>query len=449
MLTLDDFQGAPVTQPSADTGAKAPRETLRGGGNGLPPLVQGDTTSRALLSAWNGERVTLVQSPPGGGKTTLLTVLAAYLSRSAQLRVGIACQRRNQAEDVANRIGALSPETKATLVGAKHQNRPRGLAPGVNYSDTLHDPEDPIKDKGVVIASSAKLAFLDADLWTFDVILVDEAWQLDYAGLLAMTAITTQFVLVGDPGQVDPIVVGNTARWEGMREAPHVAAPDVVRRTFDPEVLSLPSSRRNGPATVHALQPLYPFAFDSARPERTLTVDGNDAAEVEIGTMTTPRTTNPNDPTLLRAVADRARHLVTDGVFRNEDGQTRPLSEEDVAVVVPFVTQATAVKALLSDMPNVTVDTVDTLQGGEWIATVVLNPAAGAAMPSSFNCDLGRLCVSLSRHIAHCTMVEPDGTAEQVRHSPEIDDETRQVFLEAVGRITATVAAPTVEVAAA
>ena len=91
---------------------------------------------------------------------------------------------------------------------------------------------------------------------------------------------------------------------------------------------------------------------------------------------------------------------------------------KDIAVVVPHVAQAGAVRALLADMPDVLVGTVNALQGLERPAVVALHPMAGYRSAESFALDAGRMCVTLSRHRAHLTILTDPATAPLLDPAP-------------------------------
>ncbi len=50
---------------------------------------------------------------------------------------------------------------------------------------------------------------------------IDESWQATYGDLGALGAYATQVVCVGDPGQIDPVVTGETRRWRTSPTGPH------------------------------------------------------------------------------------------------------------------------------------------------------------------------------------------------------------------------------------
>lgn len=71
-------------------------------------IVADPITARVLFSVWSGDPAVVVPSPPGAGKTRLLALLAAAVAHRADLRVGIAAQTREQAVEIARRLGTLT-----------------------------------------------------------------------------------------------------------------------------------------------------------------------------------------------------------------------------------------------------------------------------------------------------------------------------------------------------
>jgi hypothetical protein len=103
------------------------------------------------------------------------------------------------------------------------------------------------------------------------------------------------------------------------------------------------------------------------------------------------------------AAADRARELLTATI--TDDGQTRAASATDLAVIAPHVDQATMLAAALADVPGIFVGTTNQAQGLERALVVAIHPLAGYASVPEFAADPGRLCVALSRHRTHLTVI--------------------------------------------
>jgi hypothetical protein len=98
-----------------------------------------------------------------------------------------------------------------------------------------------------------------------------------------------------------------------------------------------------------------------------------------------------------------------------------PLEAEHRAVITPHVEQAAAVAARLSDLPGVLIGTANQAQGTEREAVVVIHPLAGYREAPAFAVDTGRLCVALSRHRAHATVIVDNDTDLVLRHAQAAD----------------------------
>ncbi|MDN5767416.1 MAG: AAA family ATPase [Humibacillus sp.] len=371
-----------------------------------PAPAPDPATAAALFATWSGDPLVLIDSPPGAGKTTLITRLAQQLASRAHLRVAIAGQTRVQAHDLAGRIASLGQPV--TLLGGRTERRPAGLHTEVTYQS---NPGQLRREGGIVVATTARWLWTATNNYVADVLLVDEAYQITYADLGALAAFTQQLVMVGDPGQIDPVVTGDTTRWNGQPEAPDRPAPHAILAAHGDEQVTrqrLHRSWRLGPATVALIQPaFYPgLPFTSARPEETLTLDGTPTPELTSIPITP---TAETDPLICHTVADRVRHLLT-GTLTTADG-TRPVTAQDIAVITPRVTQSALTAALLADLPDLLIGTANAIQGAERPLAVVVHPLMGLPEVTPFGTDPGRTCVALTRHRAHATVIIDTNTA--------------------------------------
>jgi hypothetical protein len=369
-------------------------------------ILDAPETSRVLYAAWSGDPAVVVPSPPGAGKTRLVALLAAALVHRAGLRVGIAAQTRQQAIELARRVGQLTPRAKL-IWSAKDPRPDSGRTPPVARGDVRF----PAEGGGILIATTARWLFAEPSNLGCDLMVVDEAWQATYADLGALGAFAAQVVCVGDPGQIDPVVTGNTSRWSHAGDGPHRPAPAALQTAHGDAiaVIALPHTWRLGPATTALLQPaFYPdLPFTSRRPPEHI-IDSTGGLLPELTHRQVRTTAGPGDPALVAACANRARALLNATLVTPD--QTRPVTPADLAVVCAHVTQAAAVRAMLSDLPDALVGTANQLQGLERPAVVTLHPLAGYRDASAFTADSGRACVMLSRHRAHLTVVTDAAT---------------------------------------
>jgi len=397
---------APPAAPDATVGRPAPPATAatwRG-----REVLDAPETAQVLYAAWSGDPAVVVPSPPGAGKTRLVALLAVALAERAELRVGIAAQTREQAVEIARRVGRLTD--RAVLMWSNKNPTPdSGNTKAVSRGD-IRFPND---GGGILIATTARWLYADPDQFRCDLMIVDEAWQATYADLGALGAHAGQVVCVGDPGQIDPVVTGDTSRWHSLGSGPHLPAPAALRVAHGDAiaVVTLRHTWRLGPATTALIQPaFYPgLPFTSRRPPEHLTGDDGQPLP-EIAHHLVAVTGGPGDPALTVACADRVRRLLDTSLTAAEG--TRPVTAEDLAVVCAHVTQAAAVRATLADHPGLLVGTANQLQGLERPAVVVMHPLAGYRDGGGFGADNGRACVMLSRHRAHLTVVIDQATPD-------------------------------------
>jgi hypothetical protein len=48
----------------------------------------------------------------------------------------------------------------------------------------------------------------------YDLLAVDEAWQMAWADLMQCATVSEHFLMIGDPGQIPPVVTIDVRRWE-------------------------------------------------------------------------------------------------------------------------------------------------------------------------------------------------------------------------------------------
>lgn len=279
----------------------------------------------------------------------------------------------------------------------------------------------------VVVRTVSSCAFSPPEC---DLMVVDEAYQVTFSDAMAAADCAEQVLMVGDPGQIGPVVTQNTAAWDRMRSAPHRRAPEVFAAREDATVLQMDATYRLGADTVEAIAPLYGFEFDSRRPDRHLidVIEGRQLPELD--TLTVPASDRTDDLDTMKAAARRAMDLVGATVVTTDaDGTqtTERLRPSDVAVVVPHSVQATGIEAMLQaqDYDGIAVGTADRLQGGQWHAVVALDPLLGHASVGGFQLDQGRLCVMASRHMTHLTWVCDGQEVAKLTAAAEEDPEAK------------------------
>jgi hypothetical protein len=371
------------------------------------------------------EPLLVLKAPPGSGKTFVAThavALAAFRKR----RIAVATQTNAQADDFCRRMaqefGRFSVQRWASSALTPHP-----LGASVSW---IHKGNELPSGPCIVVATSAKWAISDLEGHEpFDVMFIDEAWQMCWADFMLMSAVAPRFVLVGDPGQIPPVIPIDVSRWQTSRRPPHVPAPEVILRdrTLPTRAVELPVSTRLPHDTCEVVRAFYDFHFDSwsAPGERRLVLpqspakaDGIDQAlhllttgSVALLTLPTPEAGPPleEDREVAHAAAEVVRRLLSrQASALTEDGPSA-LLPSDIGVAATHRAMNTRLMDELGELAaQVRVDTPERWQGLERKVMVVVHPLSGVTRPSPFDLSTGRLCVMASRHNVGLVIVSRD-----------------------------------------
>ena len=381
---------------------------------------------REFLAGTGG--LAIVKAPPGSGKTFLLVEEAAWLAGQGA-RVAVAAQTRSQADDICRRLAERHP-TIQVCRWAGSADRGRPLGPSVSWA---WKPQQVRPEALVVVATSAKWGVAGAmpggengRPGRFDVLFIEEAWQLTWADFMLMARASARFVLIGDPGQVSPVVDVDARRWETGPRAPQRAAPEVLLEEGQADPIELPRTRRLPHDSALLVREFYDFPFGSeAGPGERRTFHRGAARDVmgralgmlsegTVVAMTLP--TPSGGPPLTHdleaaALAVEAAVRLASGATECEiGGERRTLEPEDVGLVATHRVMNSAMHRLLPAglRGRVRIDTPERWQGLECKTLVMVHPLSGVVRPSAFDLETGRLCVMASRHRAGLLVVTRD-----------------------------------------
>jgi len=366
-------------------------------------------------TASRSRSVSIVSSPPGAGKTTTLLSICRHAMR-ARKRIGVACQTNAQADDVCRRLSTvIRPDQIYRFVGGGSES-----PPPFGDCQVVSSAKDIAGGPLVVVGTAMKWALIKSAP-PIHMFLVDEAWQMAMATFVPLLRFCDRFILIGDPGQIPPVVSAPTQRWETSRNPPHLSAPEVLRARMDVNAVSLPATWRLPNDTARLVRGFYEFDFESASlpGERKLHFmtgksGGNrliDAAldrlmDHSIARVQVPMPTvgglAQSDPEVATVAAETVkRALARDATATALDRRvTKKLEPGDIGVAA---SHRVMVQAVLSSLPEklrvaVKVDTAERWQGLERELMVVVHPLSSMENPGEFDLETGRLCVMASRH---------------------------------------------------
>jgi len=426
----------------------------------------------------SGTNIAIVKAPPGSGKThTLVESLDSAITK--RLRVLVAAQTNNQVDEICLRIAerypARSGDRRVIRFSSSGYEVPAGTA------DEFEEKVEIVESKGalpdgpcVVVSTVSKLALTDFAN-SFDLLYVDEAWQMAWADFLPLRHAADRYVLIGDPGQIPPTVAIEVDRWEATPFPPHAPAPDLLLRNDQLESyrteFRLPTCRRLPLDSVELVNSFYDFEFGAVaapgerylRPatlERFRDDENNNAntgsntgSKIIVNTKsrvddvlarmwaadrpwTTAMITHPTPETGLPVGTDtELADVVVDVVLRllelecvistqpSEAATPRRLQATDIGVVSTHNLMNAAINqrllAVKKSFREIRVTTPERWQGLEKPVMIAVHPLSGVMTPSEFDLETGRLCVMASRHQAACLFVTRDHIGRTLdRHLP-------------------------------
>ncbi len=389
-----------------------------------------DAPLQAVLEHVEAARALLVlKAPPGSGKT-YITLRAVALAAHRGHRVAVATQTNAQAEDFCRRMAQEFPRFVVHR-WASAGRTPRDLGASVRWISRGHElPDGPC----IVVATSAKWSASDPSDDPFHTLFIDEAWQMCWADFMLMGSVAARFVLVGDPGQIAPVVPIDVSRWQTSRRPPHRPAPEVILRdpTLPTRVVELPVSTRLPYDTCEMVQAFYDFDFASwsapgarrlklSLPADPYATDGVDPALDLLGhgslallTLPTPAdgSVQHEDLGLAARIARVVERLLQRQATILTEAGTRPLQADDLGVTATHRVMNTRIREALDALGPagraVRVDTPERWQGLERAIMIAAHPLSGMTEPSGFDLGTGRLCVMTSRHSVGLVLVSRD-----------------------------------------
>jgi len=393
------------------------------------------TLEEDLFTELSGNRkLALVQAPPGSGKTHMLLAVVARLVK-ADMSVALAAQTNRQADDIAARWAKDFANLPAIRLGSSNSVRPAKFPPSVHWeTDSASLP----RTAGIFISTSAKWTTL-RDPEPFDLLAVDEAWQMSWADLMQCANLSHKYYLIGDPGQIPPVVTIDIRRWQTAPRPPHRPAPEVVLSDTDlvkdAFIGALPACRRLPFESVEFVKPFYDFEFQAyAKPkERTITFDALKSSPDLEELLSSLNSGQPSIATLATPADGPAMEIdselagvvskIVDALMASEThfdlgtGKTKKLSASDIGICATHRAMNGEIKRILNpSYTELSVDTPERWQGLQRPIMIVVHPLSSVTDPSDFDLETGRLCVMASRHQIALIVVTRDHIGQTLTH---------------------------------
>ena len=377
-------------------------------GNSLASVVAGaDGPSEATCTVVGDleQSCLAVQGPPGSGKTYTGADLVLSLVASGK-RVGITATSHKVIGNLLDEVAKHATKQGALVrMMQKADQSNRCSSPQVESVDSNDAVEKALTDNAVdVVGATAWLFSREAFREAFDVLVVDEAGQMSLADVLAVGTATRSLVLLGDPQQLAQPSKGVHPEGAGTSALAHLLGGHatmprdlglLLDRTWrmHPEVCRFISDR------------FYESRLQSVPECAKQSIEGHDEwGGVGMRYVAVDHKDNrTSSPEEAATIAEGVSALVG-RPWTNLEGETTPITLDDVLIVTPYNAQVSLLKRSLPE--GARVGTVDKFQGQE--AAVVLYSLAASSPEDisrgmEFLYSLNRTNVALSR--ARCLAV--------------------------------------------
>lgn len=383
------------------------------------------TQKEAFVNAIATKNYYLIQGPPGTGKTHLLAHIAKALAEQG-LNVLITAFTHTAINNALQKISALTGYPHVVKVGKSNQKE------NLNYGgSTAKNTEDLTKcgynsqSKGVIVGGTCYSVLTRKLEWMpFDVVIFDEAAQLNIPLAVAAMVKGSKFIFIGDHMQLSPIISERQMDKElscSVFELLYKHAPGTMLDT---------TYRMNEPINRFSSQQFYQGRLtpDASCYNRRLEVGRSfteyqhilDPQLPEVLVLHNHNSNTTRSEVEAHAVAKMAVQLLYAGV-----------SASEIAIITPYRAQVRLIKNHLAQnslgmmIPNeLFVDTVERMQGQEReviLYSITASDPNYVNEKADFLFNHSRINVALTRAktkrvvIANCNILDIQVTDPRVR----------------------------------
>ena len=369
-----------------------------------------DSASR-IAFALDGE-VLAIQGPPGTGKTHAGGAIICALVEK-RLKVGVTAVSHKV---IVKLLESAAERAKEHGPAMRIVHRDRGKYEGDLGIERIY-PYDKIREE----LTDGEINVLGATAWCWtrpefeqsvDVLVVDEAGQMALANVLAAARAARSLVLLGDPQQLEQPL--QSSHPEGSEVSALYHLLDGAQTMPDDRGLFLAETYRLHPDIARFTSEVYYRGRVRARPgleqQRVIGRRGRAERFAGAGLRWVPVSHTGNQARSQEEVDVIAR-LVDDLIWgcrwRDRDGKTSALREQDILVVAPYNAQVAALKEAIPRLED-RIGTVDRFQGQEApvvIYSMTSSSADDAPRGMEFLYNRFRFNVATSRARALCILV--------------------------------------------
>lgn len=361
-------------------------------------LLQGLSSAAAILP---------IQGPPGSGKTYTGARMILELVRQGR-KVGITAGSHKVITNLLNEICKAAREMKTNVQIVQKPNASDGCSDGmVTAADSTGEVYNALKSGQAQVAAGTAWLWAHHDMAdTLDVLFVDEAGQMSLANVLAMSRAAKSVVLLGDPQQLDQPQKGVHPPGADVSALAHLLHGQATIAIG--EGIFLAETWRLHPDICAYTSEVFYDSRLEARPEnqrQRLNTSGLlDGTGLRFLSVTHEGNRSGSPEEVEKVVEIVEELLKSPATWTTKEGETKPLTLQDILIVAPYNVQVSALRGKLP--AGARVGTVDKFQGQE-AAVVIYSMATStpedAPRGMEFLYSGNRLNVAVSR--ARCVAV--------------------------------------------
>ena len=401
-----------------------------------PPRIQGKLIGEAIytydevlenaievVSALNNSYI-IIQGPPGTGKTYTSSQLIVELIKAGK-KVGISSNSHKAIDNLLRRVEKTACEKGVKFSGVKKATRER---PETIYCGKYISSK--IKTEELLYSSNDLFA---GTAWCFshagfrkklDYLFIDEAGQVSIANVIAMSMAAENIILIGDQMQLGQPIQGVHPGEAGLSVLDFLLG-DQSTIGSDRGIFLGQSYRMRPSVCKFVSDAFYDGRLKSHESTLKRKLNLQDVDLPNEGIVMIPAIhSGCSQKSVEEGEIVKAKYeSLIDQSFTDSNGNTRPISENDILVVSPFNVQVNHLSSILPNFARV--GTVDKFQGQEApIVMISMVTSSAEDLPGRVNFLLSRnrLNVAISRAqcltivIANPQLLEtPCRTVEQMK----------------------------------
>lgn len=386
------------------------------------PATAGPQEKAITWASLLSHGVLAIQGPPGAGKSHTAALMILELVAAGK-QVGITALSHKVIRGLLDKVLEMAGQK-----GVKISCIQKVSAPGEIAKAGLTETKDNAAMAAALRSGTAQIAAGTSFLWSredmaasVDVLVIDEAGQFSLVDTLAIAEAADSLVLLGDPQQLKQPLQGSHPEGTEVSALEHILQG---HQTIPEEQgVFLDETWRLHPSICSFISELfYDNRLNSRQGLEQQSLSGHPVFEGS-GLWFVPANhdgNQSNSPEEAEIVSQIVKELLSGSVkFRDNQGNIRPLTQNDIKVIAPYNAQ---VDVIMKMLPGIAIGTVDKFQGQE--APVVIFSMAtsipeDAPRGMDFLYSANRLNVAVSRAKAVFVLVASPKLFEPDCRNPE------------------------------